>query len=1801
MLLRCSIRPGNVKKLLLGAMLAFSPAVVPASRAALTVTVDPVAEGDDPASPNRAEFVVRLSEPADTETRVRYTTASDTAREGTDYEATRGELTIPAGQREGRVSVRLVADTEHEGPEHFSLIVWPDGEAPVPVFTEIPRPQPSSGPAFQWLHREGGVSEGNWFHQNVLGHYSSAGWGAEGFLPFANDAVAAVLKGPWLVWQSGTQGSAFLNFARRQSGGLEGWESQDRLVLNFSYSDSQRFSAIAGDLAAVYNDWEVTLVRLFRHQPPAIVGRVSVMLPALARKPPDYPVPEVSGLAFTGGLLAVAVGTRHNEEEKSEIRIYEPSDSAGSAWGVKAVIPDAAGPLLAEGDTVVARPLLDGAGDSVSIFTRNEGGTDHWGAGGVLRAPAPAVISGYTGMAMNGGMLLVPEWEVVGPYTGKIHTFLRSADGNAWSYAGGFSKPQPGEEGRLGQGLALGGRDLLTVAPPIGFGDDKGWGASFPGATVTVMDDDAPLASLELPAVFEPADGPVTVRGNLVLAQESTEPVTFTWQTSDGTARSGVDYMAASGEVTIPAGSLSAPLTVTILPDALTESTETLKVSVTRITGARLAESQAPWSILDTDRPAVVRADDIVCAEGGIPVNAAVRLYAAAEPLEVAVRAFTPVIVDHAGPVTDFGYAVPGVDWAGAPAVFNAAPGTSVVGLLPLTGTSDSTEDGSRRGLLRFELPEGAVGAGFSERLVEKAPTTPENYLIYESPTTDGKWAAALRYKSQALSVVIYRRGGAQDQPWTLWTTFAVPFIEGEVAGMSLKLRGERLVLYSKSAGTARIFHPGPEGAADRKWVLEAALDQVPGNSTGSWLPMDFDGESLVFGSSRTRLLFINRGGGDWSGRQSVDFANSPFSDVLLSMSAGRVALVPRAVGYPATVRFLERVGRGPSPWRLNAESRIELPAGVSDYRFWTSGNLLVIDKKIHVRKDNGEWVPQQTMPDIVVGMDRGVIIGSSAVYADVGPPEARWQAVGFSYNLIEESGFEFNAGVIVSRNDYSRSTLRIMEAGMGFTIEDRETFKLIPIGVDLPEPRYAATGALVWIETEEAAPVDIPITFETVAGGTATPDLDYRPVKGTVIIRAGARSGGFAIPILPDAIPEGNETIQVNLSAPEFGRLTVSNVTVTIGSFPIVPSTRPAAFVPEPASGEAVYQLPVHFAPASSTEVAATYRITPGTASAADALMTQEGAITIPPGMQTVLIPLTVYADSLTEGPETVRVTLQTLGPVPGTPLSFEVTIDDRASGGSEPDHFTVPQNSGIDFDSSRNVLANDTSGHTVVLPSRGPSHGTVTWRDDGTFCYLPTANFTGTDRFAYTSQRFVLPADTVWKWLNPQNGRDPGETVAGFQTNWMKPGFDASSWQDGKGLMAYGGIGQGAGAVATDTDIKTPSSGRYTAYFRTSLTFNEQPAEGVAVEFICDDGAVFYLNGEEIGRFAKAPIGAFATAPDTFTLLAPGAFADSEENQIRRLYFPSARFKAGENVFAVSLHNGSISSSDLGLKVTGLTPGNFSTPTWVTMEVADSGAPPVIRDDVYAPGAGPWNAPVLDSRLMRSSVYWNDGLLGDDGLPYDPILEVEIGGDAAGGVTFEKDTGHFRLAAPKNYYGTTGFTYRVRDKDGWSNTANVGITVHPSRSYDIWRAAVFGNGSFYSAGMPDMDEDEDGTADLLEYVLGGNPVVADSVDPLRLSWNGVAWVLSFNTAVEFDRDTTVHLESSDSLTDIVWTRLATISAYSDSLTRLAPGISYTKGAPIRDPQFLKFPHSFTVPPGPEPRRYFRLRASQEPNILNP
>ncbi|MCA9206226.1 MAG: hypothetical protein KDA59_24405, partial [Planctomycetales bacterium] len=103
--------------------------------------------------------------------------------------------------------------------------------------------------------------------------------------------------------------------------------------------------------------------------------------------------------------------------------------------------------------------------------------------------------------------------------------------------------------------------------------------------------------------------------------------VTFDYATSDASALAGSDYTAASGSATISSGSLSVPITVSILDDAVSEPTETFQLTLSNVVGVAVADGVAIGTINDDDAPALtltIAAGSISEADGAGATTATV-------------------------------------------------------------------------------------------------------------------------------------------------------------------------------------------------------------------------------------------------------------------------------------------------------------------------------------------------------------------------------------------------------------------------------------------------------------------------------------------------------------------------------------------------------------------------------------------------------------------------------------------------------------------------------------------------------------------------------------------------------------------------------------------------------------------------------------------------------------------------------------------------------------------------------------------------------------------------------------------------------------------------------------------------------------------------------------------------------------------------------------------------------------------------------------------------------------------------
>jgi alpha-galactosidase len=137
-------------------------------------------------------------------------------------------------------------------------------------------------------------------------------------------------------------------------------------------------------------------------------------------------------------------------------------------------------------------------------------------------------------------------------------------------------------------------------------------------------------------------------------------------------------------------------------------------------------------------------------------------------------------------------------------------------------------------------------------------------------------------------------------------------------------------------------------------------------------------------------------------------------------------------------------------------------------------------------------------------------------------------------------------------------------------------------------------------------------------------------------------------------------------------------------------------------------------------------------------------------------------------------------------------------------------------------------------------------------------------------------------------------------------------------------------------------------------------------------------------------------------------------------------------------------------------------------------------------------------------------------------------------------------------NYYGPDGFTFASNDGSYVSDAATVSITVTPS-PFSTWAADP---AQGLTAGVndgPNDDPDHDGIVNLLEFTLGGAPMVAGQTILPKLTKSGGVWEFEYDRSdLSLAPATTQVVEYGDDLTGWAAVPVPTVS---NEVVTITPG----------------------------------------------
>ena len=162
-------------------------------------------------------------------------------------------------------------------------------------------------------------------------------------------------------------------------------------------------------------------------------------------------------------------------------------------------------------------------------------------------------------------------------------------------------------------------------------------------------------------------------------------------------------------------------------------------------------------------------------------------------------------------------------------------------------------------------------------------------------------------------------------------------------------------------------------------------------------------------------------------------------------------------------------------------------------------------------------------------------------------------------------------------------------------------------------------------------------------------------------------------------------------------------------------------------------------------------------------------------------------------------------------------------------------------------------------------------------------------------TSANPLVAFGSNWRYLD--NGTDQG-------TNWQARLFDDNSWSNGLAQLGYS-VPTPEGDEATLVGYGPDPNNKYlTTYFRRAFqVLNPSEFTNLTAHLLVDDGAVVYLNGQEVYR-ANLPGGTI-----NYLSLAPLAL----ENALFTNFISPALLVTGTNILAVEVHQQAVTSSDI------------------------------------------------------------------------------------------------------------------------------------------------------------------------------------------------------------------------------------------------------------------------------------------------
>ncbi|MCZ4222600.1 Calx-beta domain-containing protein [Pedobacter rhodius] len=799
--------------------------------------------------------------------------------------------------------------------------------------------------------------------------------------------------------------------------------------------------------------------------------------------------------------------------------------------------------------------------------------------------------------------------------------------------------------------------------------------ASTTASTLNIADDDT--ATITIAATANGAEPSTNGQFTFTMSKASSTATVISYTVS-GTATSGTDYTAIGTSVTIPAGATSATVSVAVADDNITEGTETVILTMTASTSnpsITASTTAATVNITDNDASVASVTAGTNGNENG-PTNGT-----------FTVTLSNPTTADTQITYTLAGTATEGSDYTTitTKTVTILAGQVSATISIPVrtdnfvegTETVVATLSNSNNGLVSFSNAPATINIADNTTATVSVTATTNA----AEPSTNGLFTFTLSNASTTNTVINYSVGGTASSGTdytSIGTSVTIP-AGSTTATVSVPVKDDNLVegtetvVLTMAAATSNTSITASTASvtlniADNDTAIATIAAAQNGNETG---PTNGTFTVTLSNASATdtQISYTLGGtateGSDYStintktitipaGQTTGTITIPVLTDALTESTETVVATLSSTdnglISVSSTPASINIVDANTASVSISAASTINEGAGTITFTV-TLDNAVQNSFTVDYATVNGT---------AVAGSDYTATSGTLTFAAG----SAAGTSKTFTVPIVNDNIAEPNETFSANLSNITGSVVVISNASATTTIADNDAATATITAGTTGNENGPVNGTFT-VTLSNPSSADTQITY--TLSGTATEGSDYSTIATkTITIPAGQTTGTITIPVLSDAIVEGNETIVATLSASNNATVVIGNTPATINiqdNTTAVVTVAASQNGTEPATS-GVFTFTLINASATNTTINFTVS---GTAGSGTDYSSIGNSVTIPAGQTSVTLPVPVLDDNLAEPTETVVLTItgtnNTAITASTTPATVNITDNDAAT----------------------------------------------------------------------------------------------------------------------------------------------------------------------------------------------------------------------------------------------------------------------------------------------------------------------------------------------------------------------------------------------------------------------------------------------------------------------------------------------------------------------------------------------------------